>query len=351
MQKTTSFRIGNKVVGISATCFIIAEVAQAHDGSLGFAHAFIDSAADAGADAIKFQTHIAEQESTLDEPWRIRFSEQDKTRFDYWRRMSFSLEQWAGLAEHTRERELIFLSSPFSISAVELLEKLDIPAWKVASGEINSNIILDSMAKTGKPILVSTGMSCWQEIDAIVEKISRRGNSLAIFQCTSQYPTPLENVGLNVIHEMRERYGVPTGLSDHSGSVFPSLVAIAQGTDLLEVHVTFDKKVFGPDVSSSLTFEQLQHVVGVRDSFDLMVNSPVDKDRLSEKMSTSKGIFSRSIAPARALKAGTVLTEGMLSLKKPGTGIKEKELSMVTGKKLIHDVNPDRLLRWEDIGE
>ncbi|MGC8917653.1 MAG: N-acetylneuraminate synthase family protein, partial [Thermoanaerobaculum sp.] len=114
------------------TPLVIAEVAQAHDGSLGLAHAFIDAAADAGASAIKFQTHIAAAESTLGEPWRVKFSPQDRTRYDYWRRMEFTEEQWVGLREHAEERGLYFLSSPFSVEAVELLERVGVAAWKVA---------------------------------------------------------------------------------------------------------------------------------------------------------------------------------------------------------------------------
>lgn len=343
--------IGDKTVGASAPCLIIAEIAQAHDGSLGFAHAFIDATADSGADAIKFQTHIAEHESTLDEPWRVQFSPQDKTRFDYWRRMSFLPEQWYGLVNHARERGLIFLSSPFSLPAVELLEKLDVSAWKVASGEICSNFMLDSIAKTGKPLLISTGMSSCSEIDAVVEYVSKHGSPFSVFQCTSQYPTSLEKVGLNVIHYFRERYGVPVGLSDHSGSVFPGLAAIAQGVDLLEMHVTFDKKMFGPDVSSSLTFDELRHIVDAKNAFHLMINSPVEKDTIAQELKASRAIFSHSIAPVRELKAGTKLAKNMLTFKKPGTGIPEKELLKLLGRKLARDVTPERLLKWEDIDD
>ena len=130
------FAIGQRLVGGNERPFIIAEVAQAHDGSLGAAHAYIDAVARTGADAIKFQTHIADAESTAREPFRVRFSRQDDTRRDYWRRMGFSASQWAELAAHARQRGLIFLSSPFSSQACELLAGLEMPAWKIASGEV-----------------------------------------------------------------------------------------------------------------------------------------------------------------------------------------------------------------------
>ena len=157
--------IGDRKVGKGQPCFVIAEIAQAHDGSLGAAHAYIDAVAGTGADAIKFQTHIAEAESSPGEPFRVRFSYQDKTRFDYWKRMEFSREQWNLLAEHARDRGLIFLSSPFSETALSLLEEIGMPAWKVASGEIATKRMLEMMAMTGKPLLLSTGMASWRQVD------------------------------------------------------------------------------------------------------------------------------------------------------------------------------------------
>ena len=143
----------------STRCMVIGEVSQSHDGSLGMAHAFIDAIAKAGADAVKFQTHIAAAESTPQEPWRVKFSKQDASRYDYWKRMEFTSEQWQGLADHAQEKGLIFLSSPFSVEAVGLLERIGMPAWKVASGEVNNKVLLDAMLKTRKPILLSSGMS------------------------------------------------------------------------------------------------------------------------------------------------------------------------------------------------
>ncbi|MGI9463747.1 MAG: N-acetylneuraminate synthase family protein, partial [Aestuariivirgaceae bacterium] len=154
-----------------APCTIIAEVAQAHDGSLGTAHAYIDAAATAGADAVKFQTHIAAAESTPHEPWRVKFSDQDETRYDYWKRMEFTPEQWAGLKRHADDAGLMFLSSAFSLEAVELLKKIGIAGWKVASGEITNLDMVSAMSATGQPMLISTGMSDFDEIDAAVAAV------------------------------------------------------------------------------------------------------------------------------------------------------------------------------------
>ena len=166
---SSEFKIGSKLVGRGAPPFLIAEIGQAHDGSLGFAHACIDAAADTGADAIKFQTHFADDESTLDEIFRVDFAYQDKTRFDYWKRMEFTSEQWSGLLEHCKRRGLIFLSSPFSKKSVEVLERLGVCAYKIGSGEALSGVLLDQIIPLQKPILLSFGMSFSSEIKNTVE--------------------------------------------------------------------------------------------------------------------------------------------------------------------------------------
>ena len=173
---------------------IIGEIAQAHDGSLGQAHAYIDTIAKAGADAVKFQTHIAAAESTPSEPWRKRFSPQDETRFGYWQRMEFTAEQWHGLKRHADEAGLLFLSSPFSLEAVRLLSEVGVAGWKIASGEVTNFPMLEMMADSGLPVMLSTGMSPFDEIDAAVALLEERGAPLAVLQCTTQYPSPPESI-------------------------------------------------------------------------------------------------------------------------------------------------------------
>ena len=341
--------IGDRAVGNGAPALLIAEVGQAHDGSLGTAHAFIDASAHAGADAVKFQTHIAAQESTLDEEFRVKFSKQDATRYDYWQRMEFSPEQWAGLAGHAAEKGLIFLSSAFSVAAVELLHALGHPAWKIGSGEYKSTDLMAAMATTGRPILLSTGMSRRAEIAESVAGIRALGVDPALFQCTSRYPTPLDRVGLNVIDELRQAHNCPVGLSDHSGSPYPALAALARGVDMIEVHVTFDHRMFGPDVPASLTFEQFRQVAEARAAFAEMDANPVDKDAAADELETMRGLFTKSLAPSRDLAKGTVLTAEMLTAKKPGTGISATKLDEIVGRTLSRDVVPDRLLRPEDL--
>jgi len=349
MDMTGSISIGDRQFGGGAPCLLIAEVAQAHDGSLGQAHALVDAAADVGADVIKFQTHIAAEESTLEEPFRVNFSRQDETRYAYWKRMEFTEDQWKGLAIHARERGLLFMSSPFSDAAVKMLHGIGVPAWKLGSGEVYNGSLINLISQTGLPVLISTGMSYWHEIDEAVKTMANEGIPYAVFQCTSKYPTPLEQVGVNVIQEMRERYQCPVGLSDHSGNIYTALMALAQGCDMLELHVTFDRRMFGPDTSSSVTFQEFEVIHDAREAFYRIAQNPVDKDALARSMGLARSAFGKSLAPIRTLEVGTIIDESMLTFKKPATGLKKSDLDDVIGKRLVRRIEPKELIRWSDL--
>ena len=332
----------------SAPCTVIAEIAQAHDGSLGMAHAYIDAAAKAGADAVKFQTHIAEAESSALEPWRTKFSLQDKTRFDYWRRMEFDAQQWAGLKKHADEAGIMFLSSPFSLQAIDLLKKTGVAGWKIASGEITNFPMLDAMAETGQPVMLSTGLSGFPEIDAAVERLRRHSSPLAVFQCSTRYPSPPETIGLNVIPALRSRYKAAVGLSDHSGTIFPALAAATLGVQVIEVHLTLSRDMFGPDVVASLTASDLQQMVeGVR-FIERMNANPVDKTSVSADLDPLRKIFLKSVVPVADLPAGTVVSLADLTTKKPGTGIPACDIETLVGRKLVRDIRKDVPLTKDD---
>ena len=346
----SEFTIGRRIVGAGHRAFVVAEVAQSHDGSLGQAFAFVDAAADAGADAIKFQTHIAAAESTPEEPFRVPLAgAQDRSRYDYWRRMEFSEEQWGRLRSHAADRDLYFLSTPFSLEAVELLERLDLPAWKIGSGEVNNGELLDACASTGKPVLLSSGLSGWNELEAAAKRVGGYGAPIGLFQCTSRYPTAMSDVGLNVLDEMSVRFGAPVGLSDHSGTPFPALAAMARGASLVEVHVTFHRKMFGPDVPASISFEELAFLTDARDAFFDMVTNPVKKDDIPAEFAKMRSLFNKSLALRTPLPAGSVLTSAVLTAKKPGSGIPASDKDIVIGKRLTRDVSGDRVLKWDDL--
>ena len=301
---------------------IIAEIGQNHDGSLGMAHAYIDALADAGVDAIKFQTHIASEESTLDEKFRVKFSYQDKTRFDYWKRMEFSESQWMELKNHSNEKGIEFLSTPFSISAVNLLSKIGVEAWKLGSGDTTSDEI---------------------------KKVSDKGSSYYLMQCTSKYPTPLNEVGLNLLDDLKNRYGCRVGLSDHSGSTSPALASISRGFSLIEVHATFDKRMFGPDVIASLSINDIEDLVQFASNLRYMDKNPVNKDAMAKTLNKQKKLFGRSLALIKDLPSGHVLSENDITLKKPGGGLSWSERSKIINRPLSRDVSMNRLLKIEDV--
>lgn len=333
----------------SGRCLVIGEVAMSHDGSLGLAHAFIDAIADAGADAVKFQTHIASAESTPAEPFRVKFSRQDASRYDYWKRMEFSENQWRGLATHCDERNLLFISSPFSFEAIDLLQRVGQALWKVASGEVSNVPLLDRVLDTGKPVLLSTGMSSLAETDAAVARVKARGSDVGVLQCTTAYPCPPERVGLNLIPVYRERYGCWVGLSDHSGTIYPGLAGVAMGLDVVEVHVALSREMFGPDVIASITTAELRQLVdGIR-FIERMRANPLDKDASARETDPLRRLFTRSVVARRALARGSVLGPDDLALKKPGTGLPPDRLPDLVGKRLARAVAEDQLLAADDV--
>jgi len=331
-------------------CLVIGEVALSHDGSLGLAHAFVDAIADAGADAVKFQTHIAAAESTPAEPFRVKFSRVDASRYDYWKRMEFTEDQWRGLADHCAQRGVLFISSPFSTEAVDLLERIGgQPFWKIASGEVSNPVLLDRVLDTGAPVVFSSGMSPLAETDAAVARVKSRGRQVGVMQCTTSYPCPPERVGLNLVPVYRERYGCWVGLSDHSATIYPGLAGAALGLDLLEVHVALSREMFGPDVVASVTTSELRQLVdGVR-FIETMRAHPVDKDAAASDTEPLRRLFTRSLVARRALPAGAVIGAADLAIKKPGTGLPPERLADLVGRTLRRAVAADQLLATEDV--
>ncbi|MCF0042158.1 N-acetylneuraminate synthase family protein [Dyadobacter fanqingshengii] len=320
--------------------YMIAEIGQAHEGSLGLAHSYIDALASSGVNAVKFQVHIAEAESSIHEPFRTTFSYEDPSRMDYWKRMEFSEEEWAGLKAHCEMKKLDFVASPFSISAVSLLERIGARAIKIGSGEMNNALLLSTAANMADTIILSSGMSSLAELDNVIAQMKNKC-SLSLLQCTSSYPTGPHQWGLNVIPALKERYQIPIGFSDHSGDIFASLAAVASGAEILEFHVTFDQRMFGPDSTSSINIDQVKQLVkGVR-QIETALKCPVDKSDCSE-YATLKTIFGKSLAINNDLKKGHIITLANLEAKKPaGYGILAAHFETVVGRQLKHD-----LLKW-----
>jgi len=234
-----------------------------------------------------------------------------------------------------------FLSSPFSVAAVELLDQLDIEVWKIASGEVRNTPMIEAMLLTKKPIILSTGLSTLREIDLLVELIRGSGVDVTVLQCTSEYPCPANMTGLNLLKDFTERWNCRVGISDHSGTIFPSIASVALGAKVIEVHVTSSRDAGGVDGPSSVTPDELsQLVTGVRFIESAMANR-LDKTTLSESAANMKQIFGRSVVASRDLVVGHVLTIEDLAFKKPGGGLSWDQLDLVLGKKLSKNVLMD----------
>lgn len=329
--------------------FLIAEIAQAHNGSIEKAHDYIDAVATTGVQAIKFQTHIADAESSIYEPFRIKMQTEDKTRFDYWKRMEFSLPQWKELKKHCGKLGLEFMSSPFSNAAVDLLEEVGVKRYKVGSGEVNNFLLLQKIALTKKPLILSSGMSSYEELDKTVSFLNTHRVKFSILQCTTSYPTTPDNYGLNVIQELKERYGVPVGYSDHSAKIETGIAAVSLGAEILEFHVKLNKQETGPDASSSLTIEEASILVKSLGKKMKTTYPPVNKNDNSQYQGLKK-IFEKSLAVNKNLKAGHLITFSDLEAKKPkGYGINASEFQDVLGKQLKRDKNQWDFLTLEDI--
>ncbi len=334
---------------MSKPVFIIAEIGQAHEGSLGIAHSYIEALAETGVDAIKWQTHIAEAESSAKEPFRVKFSYEDDTRIEYWKRMEFTLPQWQGLKEHCEEKGMEFISSPFSNAAVDLLEEIGVKRYKIGSGEVSNFLMLEKIARTGKPIILSSGMSSFEELDLTVEFLKRFENELSILQCTTAYPTKPEEWGLNVLADLKGRYQLPVGFSDHSGDIYACTAATALGASILEFHAVFDKRMFGPDAKASLEINQVKKLIeGVR-QVSKSLEHTIDKNDNS-RFAELKNIFEKSLSVNRNLQAGEEIRMEYLEAKKPrGEGINASLFRDVIGKKLIRSLNKWDFLNKEDI--
>lgn len=329
--------------------YIIAEIGMNHDGSYGQAKAMIKAAAKCGADAIKLQTHIANAESLPNAHRPNYFTEE--SRIDYFLRTAFSKQQLHSLRKYTKEDcGIDFICSPFSEAAVELLEEINIDAYKIASGEVTNLPLLAKLAKTRKKIFISSGMSNWQEIDQAINLLRTNGVSdLTVLQCTSEYPCLPENSGLNIIKEFKDRYDLPVGFSDHTLGLHIAVAAVSLGATTIEKHFTLSQDMYGPDAKFSITPENFTLLIkAVRETFVAISNS-VDKNLKAVELDEMKVIFEKSIVARHDLQVGTILEHNHLDFKKPGNGINANKFNDVVGKRLNRHLTFNEQLKWDDL--
>ena len=319
---------------------VIAEIGSVHDGSFGNAIKLIEAVSDSGATAVKFQTHISEEETIINAPAPDYFD--DETRFEYFKRTAFSPEQWKRLAEKAKSLGLVFISSPFSIKAIDLLEEIGVDKYKIASGEITNIPLLERASLTKKELIISSGMSDYFELEEAVNIIKNNTKNFSLLQCSSIYPCPPESVGLNVISELKEKFDVRVGFSDHTDGNTAAIAAVISGAEIIEKHFTFSKLMYGSDAFNAMEPDKFKDYCAQISLAKIIKDNPVNKNDLSSYQNM-KHIFQKSIVAACNIKAGTVIEQHHLAYKKPASGMPPKYYKKLLGKKITTDMNKDDL--------
>ena len=320
----------------------IVEIGQAHDGSLGFAHSYIESLKGSDITSVKFQMHIAEAESSPQESFRVNFSYEDKSRFDYWKRMEFTKDQWIGLKNHCEDLGFEFLVSPFSIQALNVIDELKVKRVKIGSGESRNLLMLDKIKLLKKEIILSTGLTSNSELEDLVKYLDYK--KLSILHCTTSYPSQKENFYLDRLSYLKNNYDkkYTIGFSDHSGKESTLAASLALGANILEYHVVFDKNSFGPDSTSSIEVRDVSKMAENLNRLHESLNYHKYNDSYSEQ---NKVIFGKTLAINKNLKKGSILQLSDLETKKPANqGVSASDYKSILNQPLIKDIKKNDFL-------
>jgi sialic acid synthase SpsE len=343
MADSTHITIGTHEIGQGHPCFVIAEAGINHNGDLSIASELVDAAAEAGADAIKFQTHFPEHEMLKGGATAAYVGE---SLFDLLARTAISREDHFTLRDRAEKKGILFLSTPFSREAADFLETVGVLAYKTGSGEMTHLPMQRHIARKRKPMIVSTGMSTPEEIDRTVQAIRAEGAPFALMHCTSTYPTPFEHVQLDCIPALQKKYGVPVGFSDHTLGNVAAFAAVALGANLFEKHFTASRALPGPDQQGSMEPKELEELVrGIR---------AIERARGATKTiqpgeQDVRNMALHSVVSIRDIAAGAVVTADDVWAKRPGTGIPARQLGEVIGRVAKQAIAKDRLVAWDDL--
>lgn len=325
--------------------FIVAEIGSVHDGSFGNALNLIKIAKECGADAIKFQTHIPEHETLKSAPNPAHFK--TEKRFNYFKRTSFSLQQYKILNKTAKQNGIIFMSSPFSIEAVDILKKINMKIYKIPSGEVTNIPLLEKIKKTRKEIFLSTGMSNWREINDAYKILKK--NKITIMQCTSTYPCRPEDAGINILNDLKKRYKCSLGFSDHTQGCEAAIMAINNGASVIEKHLTFSKKMYGSDAKFAMEIPEFKEYCKSLRKAEILVNYQVDKNLIVRKLKDTRNVFFKSIVSKVNIPKGKIIKMADLAFKKPGHGIPTKFYKKFLGKKANKTIKKNMIIKFSDI--
>jgi len=343
-------KIGGKLIGAGNPCFIIAEAGVNHNGKLSLAKKLVDKAKEAGVDAVKFQTFKAENIVTKEAKqakYQTKNIGKKESQFAMLKRLELSYADFRNLKKYCARKKIIFLSTPHSSKEdVDIVAEL-CPVIKIASGDLTNLPFLKYIAKKDLPIILSTGMANLREVKEAVKTILSINKKIILLHCTTNYPTPVNEVNLRAMFTMGEEFNLPVGYSDHTQGMEVSLAAAAMGACVIEKHFTLNKKLPGPDHKASLGPEELKAMVrGIR-NIQAALGDGTKKPTPSE-METAK-VARKSIVAAKNIKKGTEIREDMLVIKRPGTGIAPKYFNEILGKKAKKDIKKEFLINWEQL--
>lgn len=346
-----AFKIGTKTVGPGHPCFIIAEAGVNHNGDMDLARQLIDKAVAAGVDAVKFQTFKAEHVVSEVAPkaaYQKETTDIEESQLDMERRLELPFENFIDLQDYCRKKDIIFLSSPFDMGSIDFLSSINIPAFKVPSGEIDNPLFFRRLARTNVPIIFSTGMADMQEVGRAATWLDEEGaRDICILHCVSNYPARPEDMNLRAMETLRNNYQVPVGLSDHTPGVEIAIAAVALGASLVEKHFTLDKSMDGPDHQASLDPEELKALVtGIR-NVEMAFGNGIKTPKPSEE--DTRNVARRSLFLTRTIAAGDIIQLDDLIALRPSGGIPPFDLDKVIGKKSRIDLDEGAMLTWQDL--
>ncbi|HKO60670.1 MAG TPA: N-acetylneuraminate synthase [Pyrinomonadaceae bacterium] len=346
---TKFIEFAGRRIGEGQPCFIIAEAGVNHNGDMQNAKQLVDAAVLAGADAVKFQTFVAESlVSSLAPKARYQLSTTDdsESQLEMLKRLELTPEAHREIKDYCRETGILFLSTPFDEDSVDLLIELDIPVFKISSGDITNLPFLDYVARKGRPVLLSTGMSEMDEVRQAVATVRDAPNrDLVLLQCVSSYPAQPADVNLRAMQSMWQEFGTPVGYSDHTEGIAIALAAVALGACVIEKHFTLDRNLPGPDHRASLEPNELSEMIrGVR-GVEAALGTGLKAPTASE-IDTAR-VARRSLTAALDIPAGTQLTRDMIAIRRPGTGLPPAQLSSLIGRTVRADIDAGSLLSLE----
>jgi len=331
--------------------FIIAEAGVNHNGSLDLALRLVDAAKASGADAVKFQTFRADLLATRSAhkaPYQERTTTSEESQFEMLKRLELDAKAHERLIEHCQKVGIQFLSSPFDTESADLLATMNVPIYKVPSGEITNLPFLQHIARKGRPLILSTGMSTLGEVEEAVNVLIASGaTQLTLMHCVTEYPAPYAEVNLRAMHTLKIAFGLPVGYSDHTPGIEIGIAAVALGAEVIEKHFTLDRSLPGPDHAASLEPAELQQMVAAIRHVEVAIGNGIKAPAACELPNIS--VARKSVVAARSLPEGHRLATGDLEIKRPGNGLAPKLLPSLLGRTLSAGVAKDEVISWNHL--